>query len=325
MKQNSQIKVFILFAISFLLQSLKAQDASSIYQTAVRSTVTIETDRSLGSGFFVGNHLIITCYHVVKGCDEIFFYTNSSENKYRIESYIKVDADSDLILLYSSEFSGVPLKISTIDPQPGQKVFTIGSPKGMDFSISDGIVSGIRKFNGLNLIQITAPISQGNSGGPVLDQYGAIMGVSVGNIPDAQNLNFCIPNTYIKAILSFGAKNPKPISNLTGRTYTSQKYQKRTLSTGFHEDAVLLALIEYAFPLVIDNAGSIIQIDARGKKPDYGELCYLFAADLTRPRLLAYGTITSINASICNVYIEESVSEFNEHEQFLILFAHELK
>jgi hypothetical protein len=214
-----------------------------------------------------------------------------------------------------------------IKPQPGQKVFTIGSPEGMNFSISDGIVSGIRNMKGIDLIQITAPISHGNSGGPVLDQFGALLGVSVGNIPNAQNLNFCIPKQYIETILSSAAYNPKPLSTLTGSVHLQQRNESQDIASDFNyeEEALLKALIEYAFPLVIDNAGTSIQINTRGKNPEYGEHCFFFAADLSYPRMLAYGTITGIAGNSCTVDIVESISEFNNHKQYLILFAHELK
>jgi hypothetical protein len=327
MKITRTMKLYFLVITGILVYPVYAQDASSIYQTAVRSTVTIKTNNGTGSGFFIGNHMLITCFHVIEGSNEVYFYTNNSEVSYPIEEYVKVDVDSDLILLSTGEYNGTPLKVSIISPKPGQKVYTIGSPLGWDFSISDGIVSGLRKINGIELIQITAPISPGNSGGPVLDQFGALLGVSVGNIPDAQNLNFCIPKSRVESLLSFSGHNPRPLSTLQRNSNTSQRTRTRsTIKKPVYEDSVILnALIIYAFPLVLDKVGTSLQIDARGEKVEYGEYVYFYAVDLKNPRLLAYGSVSGINGNRCNIEILESISEFNDHDQYLILFDHELE
>lgn len=327
MKSIRTNKIYMLLLSIILICPVNAQDASAIFQTAVRSTVTIRTNNGTGSGFFIGNHMLITCYHVIEGSDEAYFYTNNSDVLHPIEYYVKVDAASDLILLSTGEFNGIPLKISNINPEPGQKVYTIGSPLGWDFSISDGIISGLRKINGVDLIQITAPISPGNSGGPVLDQYGALLGVSVGNIRDAQNLNFCIPKSRVQSLTSFSGLNPKPLSTLQRNNNISKRNKTRSTikNPDYQESAILEALIIYAFPLVLDKVGTSLQIDARGESVEYGEYCYFYTVDLKNPRLLAYGSVSAINGSTCNIEILESVNEFNEHNQFLILFDHELK
>lgn len=328
MKNTRNMKFYLVLLPGILVYQIYAQDASSIYQTAVRSTVTIRTDVGTGSGFFIGNHMLVTCYHVIEGSNEVYFFTNNSDKRYRIEDYVKIDAASDLILLSTGEYNGAPLKISNINPKPGQKVYTIGSPLGfLDFSISDGIISGLRTYDGIEYIQLTAPISQGNSGGPVLDQYGALLGVSVANIPDAQNLNFCIHKSKVESLISFSGQNPKPLSTLQRNSNISKGSRTRTTikNPDYEETAILNALIIYAFPLVLDKVGTSLQIDARGESVEYGEYCYFYAVDLKNPRLLAYGSVSAINGSTCNIEILESLNEFNEHSQFLILFDHEFK
>ena len=79
----------------------------------------------------------------------------------------------------------------------GQKVVAIGSPLGLFNSISDGIVSGFREINGIPMIQFTAPISSGSSGGALLDMYGRLVGLITAGFDKGQNLNLAVPSEKI--------------------------------------------------------------------------------------------------------------------------------
>lgn len=203
-------KVTLLLIIIWATYKTAAQDATLIYRNTVNSTVTIETDIGLGSGFFVGDSIIATNFHVIEGASEAYCYTNNSSAKFKIEGYLAADKAIDLILLKVSGFNRKAIKLSVSSVEPGQKIFVMGSPKGLPATISDGIVSGLRDFEGYKLIQITAPISHGSSGGPVLDVKGELIGVSVGQYEGGQNLNFAIPISNIELLLK--SKTPHPIS-----------------------------------------------------------------------------------------------------------------
>jgi uncharacterized protein (TIGR02145 family) len=207
-------KTIILLIITCFAKTIVAQDATLIYKNTVNSTVTIETDIMLGSGFFVSKNVIATNYHVIKDANEAYCYTNNSSTKFKIEGYLAVDKSIDLILLQVSSLNGVAIKIASSSVSPGQKIYAIGSPKGLPASISDGIVSGLRDFEGHKLIQITAPISPGSSGGPVLNTNGELIGVSVGQFEDGQNLNFAIPKSYLESLLKVKTASPLPITKL---------------------------------------------------------------------------------------------------------------
>jgi uncharacterized protein (TIGR02145 family) len=194
-------KAIIILIITCLIRISMAQDATVIYKNSVSSTVTIETDIGLGSGFFIRDNVIVTNFHVIEGASEAYCYTNNSSTKYKIEGYLAVDKSVDLILLKVLGLNRTALKIATSSVSPGQKVYVIGSPKGLPASISDGIISGLRDFEGYKLIQITAPISPGSSGGPVLNSNGEVIGVSVGQYKDGQNLNFAIPKSNLELLL----------------------------------------------------------------------------------------------------------------------------
>jgi len=86
--------------------------------------------------------------------------------------------------------------------QVGDSVYAVGNPEGLEGTFSQGIVSGIRESGGDRLLQITAPISPGSSGGPVLNEKGEVIGVSVATFRDGQNLNFAVPSAQLKELLS---------------------------------------------------------------------------------------------------------------------------
>ena len=206
----------LLLSILFFAVALKffSQDATGIYNKTVGSTVTIETNNGLGSGFFVAPNIIATNYHVIEGATEASCYVNNSTTKYKIEGYVAADQNVDLILLKVLNLSKPALSMATESVSPGQQVYVIGSPKGLPATISDGIVSGMRDFEGYKLIQMTAPISPGSSGGPVMNSKGQVIGISVMQLTEGQNLNFAIPKSYLELLMQFKKDEPISISSL---------------------------------------------------------------------------------------------------------------
>ena len=84
----------------------------------------------------------------------------------------------------------------------GQKVVAIGSPLGLFNSVSDGIIAGFREIDNITMIQFTAPISHGSSGGALLNMYGEIIGLSTAGIDDGQNINLAVGYEYIKPFVT---------------------------------------------------------------------------------------------------------------------------
>lgn len=197
-------KHLLLFLFPFLCFS---QNAKEIAKKCMNSTVSLimedkfKQPLSLGSGFIVEEGKVITNLHVIE--DAKFGYAViSGENKlHKIEGYFSVDSTNDLALLSVPTLKGDPLRISDNTSEIGEKIYVIGNPKGLSGTISDGIISGIRTFDGSELLQITAPISPGSSGGPVINNNGQLVGVSVGAWESGQNLNFAIPNKYVLNII----------------------------------------------------------------------------------------------------------------------------
>ena len=186
-----------------------AQTPQQIAQKAFRSTVLLVMEDangqplSLGSGFFVGDGQIATNLHVVEGATRGYAKLVSQETKFNIEGYTAIDEKRDLIILKVTAFGTQAVSLGDSDfAQVGETVYAVGNPRGLEGTFSDGIISSIRPVGTDKLIQITAPLSPGSSGGPVLNHRGEVIGVSVLTIRNGQNLNFAIPSNYIKDLLT---------------------------------------------------------------------------------------------------------------------------
>src|SRR2546426_5476663 len=202
-----------------------------VIQNASPAVVVIETENSLGGGFFVdSNGTVVTNHHVIAGAKEITVRLSSGEIYRR--AYLLSQNESRDIAVLRVEASDVPiLKLGNSDQSKvGEEVLLIGAPRGLDQTVSNGIVSGIRILDdGTKVIQTTAPASPGSSGGPLLDRLGNVIGILTFSVVAGQNLNFAIPINYAKGMLetlslapavtplavldSTKAKPPNPTSN----------------------------------------------------------------------------------------------------------------
>jgi S1-C subfamily serine protease len=181
-----------------------------VYETTRHSVVTILTYKTgggspsgMGSGFYVSPDVVVTNAHVVDGAGYVELKKNLKDKPIRVLEILAVDRDADVALLRASE-TGAPLVLSEFLPGAGEPVVVISSPLGLEKTVSQGIISGFREHNKKRYLQITAPISPGSSGGPVLNRQGKVLGVTAfildGN--HAQNLNFAIPAHEIQHVLN---------------------------------------------------------------------------------------------------------------------------
>lgn len=185
-----------------------AETTQEIAKRAFRSTVLLVMEDangqplSLGSGFIVREGQIATNLHVVEGAAKGYAKRVGQKTKYNIEGITAVDLKRDLVILKLSTPSVQPLSLGNSDAvQVGESVYAVGNPQGLEGTFSQGIVSGIRDIDTDKLLQITAPLSPGSSGGPVLNTQGEVIGVSVATYLGGQNLNFAIPSDYLKTLL----------------------------------------------------------------------------------------------------------------------------
>jgi len=156
-----------------------------------------------GSGFFVNNKgHIVTNYHVIEGAYRATVKT-SSGIEYPVEGIIAKNADADIVkLIVNIPDANTPfLNLSEIVPSEGQDIVVIGNPLGFESTVSPGIVSAVRDIPAFGkILQITAPISPGSSGSPVINSKGEVIGIATLVLKEGQNLNFAITSDKIIAL-----------------------------------------------------------------------------------------------------------------------------
>jgi len=207
--------------LALLPSTVLAQTAQEIASKAFGSTVLLVMEDangqplSLGSGFFVRDGEIASNLHVVEGAARGYTKLVVQKTKYDIEGITAIDPERNLVILKISGARGSTLALGNSDAvQVGETVYAVGNPQGLEGTFSQGIVSSIREVGTDKLLQITAPISPGSSGGPVLNSKGEVIGVSVATFRGGQNLNFAIPSNYLKALLAKVGPS-KPLSGAT--------------------------------------------------------------------------------------------------------------
>ena len=155
-----------------------------------------------GSEFFVTSDIVATNFHVIKETSEGYAKIYGRNEVYEVLSVIGVDEKNDLALLKIKGSKGRPLRLNTDNSTAiGDVVFAVGNPEGLEGTFSQGIVSSIRKIDKVNLLQITAPISAGSSGGAILNDRGEVVGIAVGVIGSGQSLNFAVPISYLHSLI----------------------------------------------------------------------------------------------------------------------------
>ena len=149
-----------------------------------------------GTGFFINSKgICVSNYHVLAGASSAIIKTLNGKT-YSINSIISESENFDLIKFSIKNPSNniFPyLTLSQFKPSEGESVFTIGNPEGLEYSVSNGIISSIRNDKRIGqIIQTTAPISHGNSGSPLINMHGEVIGIISFTLFEGQNLNFAV-------------------------------------------------------------------------------------------------------------------------------------
>lgn len=206
-KKQHKLRVFcIMTTIALMIQTAYAMDAKQVFRQTRDSVVLVMSfDKNnqplaIGSGFFVGDgKVIVTNHHVIENAATVKIKTTKGK-VFKIRNSLGTNLRHDITLLEVPSV-GKPLSLSERTPDIGEDIVAIGNPKGLESTISRGIISGIRDDSGKRHYQITAPISPGSSGGPIVDEKGKVLGVATFYVDGGQNLNFAVPASYIHSLL----------------------------------------------------------------------------------------------------------------------------
>jgi S1-C subfamily serine protease len=244
---------------------------------------------SLGSGFFIDKDVVATNFHVIDQAAGGYAKSIGDPTKLNIKGTLGIDVLHDLALLEIDSSVSSPLPVATkLSANVGDTVYTIGNPQGLEGTFSQGIVSSVRTFGSDRILQITAPISPGSSGGPVLDQTGTVVGVSFASIEKGQNLNFAIPCDYLAALQRkktqlqpfTGTPRARLRSTLLGRI-GNERPLAGVVGENLTYDSGILQQGEFSFSLhnkLRDNVtrvyGVIIFHDVRGQPIDVYPISY---------------------------------------------------
>jgi len=166
--------------------------------------------KHVGSGFFYNpKGDIVTNSHVLAANTRAEIKLASGE-KYPVGAIIERNEKTDVVKARTHVPEDRPfLRMADRMPSPGDRIMVVGSPLGLEQTITEGIVSAWRKIPGKgNVLQISAPVSPGSSGGPVLNMAGEVVGIASFQIIQGQNLNFAIPAA---SIFKKGKTNPRKL------------------------------------------------------------------------------------------------------------------
>ena len=226
----------LVWLVLLLIIPIKAQ-AQDILPELVRrikpSAVAIETfdqrgeKLSRGSGFFIDADRIVTNRHVLEGAFRAEVHS-SNGSLFPVKGVLAVDAEGDLAVLKIDPPSPAirPLPLDKTSPQEGESVVVIGNPLGLEGSVTNGIVSAVRDIPTFGrIIQITAAISAGSSGSPVVNMQGQVIGIATLQITGGQSVNFAIPSERISQLQVASLMSLAELVATTGRNKRAKAVQ----------------------------------------------------------------------------------------------------
>lgn len=186
------------------------QSPADITAHATPAIVTVRAGDSLGTGFVVRpDGWVATNFHVVRGATaiEVVF---SNHREFPVVEIMNASRLHDLVILRIEAKNLPVLTVGNSDAvRPGDAVLAIGHPLGLEDTVSNGLVSAVRHVHDdLDVLQVSAPIAPGSSGGPLLNDHGEVIGVATAFLKGGQNLNFGLPSKYVEDLVD----HPHPIS-----------------------------------------------------------------------------------------------------------------
>ncbi len=187
-----------------------------------------ESGRGRGAGMSIPPMAsIITNYHVIRGAKSLTIRVPAKES-FHIDSVLAYSIEHDVAALQVS--ASLPaLETEAVEPvKVGDRVIAIGAPLGLESTVSEGIVSAMRDAGGTHIIQTTASISPGSSGGPLFDEFGKVIGLTTSHMRDGQNLNFVIAVRHVNELL--GQQRPISLGEMLEETQVVNSLPASTVS-----------------------------------------------------------------------------------------------
>jgi len=207
MKKYLSVICALLFLLSLLpacSNEPKKLTGEEVYLKISPSTVEIHAESDFksgtGSGFFIDDGgTVITNYHVIEDASAAYV-TTSDGGTYEVTGVAGYSEEFDIAILTTTISDTMAVATST-SVTTGESVYVLGSSRGLTGTFSEGLVSTAeRMMDDIPFVQISAPISPGNSGGPVVNVYGEVIGIATLIRTDGQNLNFALPISLLEEV-----------------------------------------------------------------------------------------------------------------------------
>jgi S1-C subfamily serine protease len=233
-------------------------------ELAGASVVLVRTPSGFGSGFVVRRDLIATNLHVVRGQSAIAIQTPRG-TRLDVRGVAAISVEWDLAVLYVPDLDLEPLRVGDSERvRVGEPVLAVGNPEGLSLTVSNGIISKKHGDDGTSVLQTTAPISPGSSGGPLIDARGAVIGVMTLYYNQGQALNFAVASARLLDVLDaidgryatlkdFAAATAAPAERAATGPGSSKASAFPAAVAGFPFGASLTALRRLCPDLVIES------------------------------------------------------------------------
>lgn len=198
-------------APTMALDPMPRDIAARARPAVVRITASIDGEEvGQGSGFILtADGRLATSYHVIRGAKQLAVQFSTGDIYDRVY-FVSADERRDLVILQIPATGLATLALGDDRAaRVGDRVYVMGNPLGLDGTFSDGLVSAKRTAEGVEFIQISAPISPGSSGGPVLNGAGEVIGIATLTLEHGQNLNIAVPSRYVRGLLAMNDE-PRP-------------------------------------------------------------------------------------------------------------------
>ena len=244
--------------VSYRLNGIKEYPTSSMYRNALEEAIRIEQERERqkkaeeskptewsGTGFALNEGCIVTNYHVVENATSIVVIGIKGDSGIEYEAtVIATDKINDIAVLRITDrrftgFGTIPYKVKTATADVGEDVFVLGYPLtqalGNEIKLTNGIISSRTGFQGdVACYQMSAPVQPGNSGGPMFDNKGNVIGIVVAGVPGAENVGYAIKTSYLKILIESAGLNIQFPANNTISTLSLAEKVKRVKNFVFY-------------------------------------------------------------------------------------------
>lgn len=190
---------------------------SDIYKKVANSVARLSVQTPSGKTYVASAFLAfddstaITAWHAVHDAESVTATFLNGET-YPVLGLIDYNEQADLALVRLPSTKLQPAELTDQIPSIGSWIYAIGAPRGYGGSIVEGLLSGLRDIDGIRQFQVSCPFSPGNSGGPIVDGLGRVLGVASWSKRNAQNLNFAVPSVFVKDLNRSEAFVPWPAS-----------------------------------------------------------------------------------------------------------------